>query len=184
MRVISGTLRGRRLIAPPGMATRPTTDRIRESLFNILAGSIQDRRVLDLFAGTGALGIEAISRGAASAVFVDQARAALAAIRRNIRDLGLDTRTRIIHWDVRKNLNCLASDPQAFDLVFMDPPYETHAVAPALRALISSGAMAPDSRVIIEHSAREPVHHPMGTLALVDQRRFGKTLVSFMKPVL
>jgi 16S rRNA (guanine966-N2)-methyltransferase len=92
VRVISGTLRGRRLIAPPGMATRPTTDRIRESLFNILAGSIQDRRVLDLFAGTGALGIEAISRGAASAVFVDQARAALAAIRRNIRDLGLDTR--------------------------------------------------------------------------------------------
>jgi 16S rRNA (guanine966-N2)-methyltransferase len=127
------------------MATRPTTDRIRESLFNILAGSIQDRRVLDLFAGTGALGIEAISRGAASAVFVDQARAALAAIRRNIRDLGLDARTRIIHWDIRKNLNCLASDPQAFDLVFMDPPYETHAVAPALRALISSGAMAPDT---------------------------------------
>lgn len=184
MRVISGKLKGRRLTAPAGMATRPTTDRTRESLFNILAGSIQDRRVLDLFAGTGALGIEAISRGASSAVFVDQAKAALAAIRRNVRDLGLVARTRIIHWDIRKNLNCLASVPQAFDLVFMDPPYETNTVAPALTALVSSGALAPAACVVIEHSAREPILHTEVTLALVDQRRFGKTLVSFMKPML
>ena len=93
MRVISGELKGRRLVAPAGMATRPTADRIKESVFNILAGGIRDKRVLDLFAGTGALGIEALSRGAIFAVFVDQAKAALSAIRRNIRDLKLDDRT-------------------------------------------------------------------------------------------
>ncbi|BBO69143.1 methyltransferase [Desulfosarcina alkanivorans] len=184
MRVISGTLRGRRLSAPVGLATRPTTDRIRESLFNILAAGIRNRHVLDLFAGTGALGIEAMSRGAASAVFVDRARPALAAIRRNLLELGLTDQTRVINWDIGKNLNCLASAPQAFDLVFMDPPYETNCVMPALTALVSCGALAPDARVVIEHSAREPLRHPIGTLGLADQRRFGKTLVSFMEPML
>jgi 16S rRNA (guanine966-N2)-methyltransferase len=184
MRVISGTLKGRRLRAPAGMATRPTADRIRESLFNILAGSIRNRRVLDLFAGTGALGIEAISRGAGSAVFVDQAKSALAAIRCNIRNLKLDDRTRVIHWNIRKNLNCLLSEPQGFDLVFMDPPYETNTVAPAIVALISCGALAPEARVIIEHSVRETIEPCADTLALVDRRRFGKTLVSFMEPML
>ena len=184
MRVISGTLKGRRLMAPAGMATRPTADRTKESLFNILAGSVHAKRVLDLFAGTGALGIEALSRGAASAVFVDQAKAALSAIRRNTRDLGLEDRTRVIHWNILKNLNCLISEPQAFDLVFMDPPYETNTVAPALASLLSSGALAASARVVIEHSAREPMAPSMDTLVLVDQRRFGKTLVSFMEPML
>lgn len=184
MRVISGTLKGRRLMAPAGMAIRPTADRIKESIFNILAGSVQNKRVLDLFAGSGALGIEALSRGAASAVFVDQAKMALSAIRRNIRNLGLDDRTRIIHWNILKDLKCLISEQQTFDLVFMDPPYETGAVAPALTALASCGAMAPGVRVVIEHSAREPTIPPIDMLALVDQRRFGKTLVSFMNTML
>ncbi len=184
MRVISGTFKGRRLTAPAGRATRPTADRIRESIFNILTGGIRHRRVLDLFAGTGALGIEALSRGAASAVFVDHAKSAIAAIRRNIRNMKLEDRTRIIHWDIRKNLNCLLSEPQEFNLVFMDPPYETSTVAPAIAALVSCGALAPGARVIIEHSVREAIEPCAETLALVDQRRFGKTLVSFMEPMI
>lgn len=184
MRVISGTLKGRRLVTPAGMATRPTADRIKESMFNILAGSVQAKRVLDLFAGSGALGIEALSRGAASAVFVDRAKASLSAIRRNIRDLELDDRTRVIHWNILRHLSCLISERQAFDLVFMDPPYETDAVAPALTALVSCGALAPGARIVIEHSARDPIIPPMHMLALVDQRRFGKTLVSFMDTML
>lgn len=171
-------------MAPVGMATRPTADRIKESMFNILAGSIQNKRVLDLFAGTGALGIEAMSRGAVSAAFVEQAKAALSAIRRNIRNLGLESQTRVIHWNILENLNCLISEQQAFDLVFIDPPYETNAVAPALAALVSCGALAHGACVVIEHSAREPIVHSMDALALVDQRRFGKTLVSFMEPML
>ena len=184
MRVISGTFKGRRLTAPAGRTTRPTADRIRESIFNILAGSILNRRALDLFAGTGALGIEALSRGAGSAVFVDQAKSALAAIRHNIRNLKLDDRTRVIHWDIRKNLNCLLSEPRGFDLIFMDPPYETNTVGPAIAALLSCGALAPGARVIIEHSVRETIDPTVETLVLADQRRFGKTLVSFMEPML
>lgn len=180
MRVISGSLKGRRLTAPDGKTVRPTADRTKESIFNILAGGIQDRRVLDLFAGTGALGIEAMSRGATAAVFVDQAMPALAAIRQNLRNLGLENRTRVIQWNILRNLNCLLTEPHPFDLVFMDPPYESHAVSPALAAVVSCNALAPGARVVIEHSRREPVAVPTDRLTLVDQRRFGKTLVSFV----
>lgn len=184
MRVIGGTFRGRRLRAPAGMTTRPTADRIKESVFNILGGSLQNKRVLDLFAGTGALGIEALSRGASSAVFVDQAKASLFAIRYNIRELGLEDRTRVIHWNILKNLNCLIPERDAFDLVFLDPPYETNAVAPTLAGLLSCGALTSGARVVIEHSSREPIVHAMDKLVLMDQRRFGKTLVSFMDTML
>lgn len=177
-------LKGRRLMAPAGMATRPTADRIKESVFNILAGSVPAKRVLDLFAGTGALGIEALSRGAASAVFVDQAKTAISAIRYNIRELGLEDRTRVIQWNILKSLDCLIPKRDAFDLVFIDPPYETNAVSPALAGLLSCGALTADARVVIEHSRREPIVLPMGTLVLIDQRRFGKTLVSFMDSML
>jgi len=184
VRVIGGRLKGRRLTAPAGMATRPTADRIRESLFNILAGSVQATRVLDLFAGTGALGIEALSRGAASAVFVDQAKVALAALRGNLHALELEDRTRVCRWNILKNLNCLTSQQPGFDLVFMDPPYETHAVAPALASLVACGALGPGARIVIEHSAREPLVQPMTGLILTDQRQFGKTLVSFIDTML
>ena len=107
MRVISGKLKSRRLVAPAGLSTRPTTDRIKESVFNILPAVFFHQRVLDLFAGSGALGIEALSRGAASAVFVDHAQRAIAAIRQNIETLEIGDQTRIIRWDIRKNLNFL-----------------------------------------------------------------------------
>ena len=139
--------------------------------------------MLDLFAGSGALGIEALSRGAASAVFVDQARAAQLCIRRNLQNLGLEDRTRVIPWNIQKNLNCLMSYKHSFDLVFMDPPYEIGAVAPALDNLVASGTLAPQARLVIEHSAREQITIPIDTLRLVDQRRFGKTLVSFLGSV-
>lgn len=184
MRVIGGTFKGRRLVAPAGRAIRPTADRIKESVFNILSGNIRNRRVLDLFAGTGALGIEAISRGAAFALFVDQATSALEAIGHNIRNLGLDVQTRVIHGNILNGLNCLSSVPQAFDLVFLDPPYATHAVAPALANLVASGSLGPGACIVIEHSTREPIDPPVDTLSLVDRRRYGKTLVSFMKPML
>jgi len=184
VRIIGGKFKGRKLRSVRGIRTRPTADRTREAIFNIIAFQVQDLRVLDLFAGTGALGIEALSRGAASAVFVDQAKAALSAIRCNIRKLGLEDRTRVIQWNILKNLNCLIPERNTFDLVFMDPPYETNAVSPALAGLLSCGALTAGCRVVIEHSSREPIVQPMGTLVLIDQRRFGKTLVSFMDSML
>ena len=184
MRVISGMLKGRRLVAPAGLSTRPTADRIKESVFNILGSSVQSAMVLDLFAGTGALGIEALSRGATHAVFIDQAKTALAAIRTNIRNLGIGDRTRVLQWNISKGLKCLSSIPQAFDLVFMDPPYESNAVVPALTALIACDALAPGVQIVIEHSIREPLSISMVPLTVTDQRRFGKTLVSFMDKML
>ncbi len=180
MRVISGMFKGRRLVAPAGLATRPTADRIKESVFNILGGRLHAQQVLDLFAGTGALGIEALSRGATGAVFIDCAKAALTAIRSNIRNLSIGDRSRVIQWNILKNLNCLASSPASVDLVFMDPPYESHAIAPALDALLGCGTLAPGARIIIEHSVGEPLVFPMDDLRVADQRRFGKTLVTFM----
>jgi len=180
MRVISGMLKGRRLVAPAGLSTRPTADRIKESVFNILGDSVQSAMVLDIFAGTGALGIEALSRGATHAVFIDQAKAALTAIRTNIRKLGISDRTRVLQWNISKGLTCLSSMPQAFDLVFMDPPYKSNAVVPAMTALLACGALAPTARIVIEHSVQEPLDMCPAPLTLTDQRRFGKTLVSFM----
>jgi len=183
LRVISGTLKGRRLVCPPGLTTRPTADRTKESIFNILSGRFQGKRVLDLFAGTGALGIEALSRGAAFAVFIDQGRASMDTIQRNIRALGLEAHCRTVRWNIRKNLNCLRST-QPFDLVFMDPPYATDSVTPVLTSLAACGALCPGGRIVIEHNDRERIVLPTNRLELTDQRRFGKTLVSFVDAML
>ncbi len=177
-------LKGHRLTAPKGLNTRPTADRTKESVFNILGGSVQTRQVLDLFAGTGALGIEALSRGAARAVFIDQANAALTAIRDNIRKLGLGDRTHVIRWNIIKNLKCLSPLPVSFDLVFMDPPYAAQAIPPTLDALVASGKLASGARIVIEHDARNRLESPPAPLTIIDQRRFGKTLVTFMDSVL
>lgn len=184
MRVISGTFKGRRLAAPTGTAIRPTADRIKESVFNILGRGLEAKRVLDLFAGTGALGIEALSRGAAWALFVDRSTTARMTIVRNIRSLGLQDRTRVIQWDIMKNLNFLLWERQPFDLVFMDPPYATNAVTPTLAALSDCRMLAPGARVVIEHGVGEPIEQHPDKLVLADQRRFGKTVVSFMNTML
>ena len=129
MRVITGTARGRRLKELAGMETRPTTDRVKEGLFNIIQFDIEGRRVLDLFAGTGQLGIEALSRGAAFATFVDQRRDAAALVRENLELTGLADRGRVICGD---SLSFLAACRERFDLIFLDPPYGTGLLEQAL----------------------------------------------------
>ena len=121
MRIISGSARGRTIVAPQGMDTRPTQDYVRESLFNILRADVPGARVLDLFAGSGALGLEALSRGAEHAVFVDSARAAVACVRRNVETLRMDGRCQVLACDWRAAAQRLAGG--GFDLVFIDPPY-------------------------------------------------------------
>ena len=132
MRVISGCARGRRLKELPGMDTRPTTDKVKESLFNIVQFDIEGRRVLDLFGGTGQLGIEALSRGAASCTFVDQSRQAAAVIRENLTSTGLSDRARVHQGDA---LGFLAGCHGKFDLVFLDPPYHTNLLEQCILAV-------------------------------------------------
>jgi 16S rRNA (guanine966-N2)-methyltransferase len=171
MRVIAGTHGGRELIAPKGRATRPTSDRVREALFSILR-DISDLRVLDLFAGSGALAIEALSRGAAQATLVDSAAPAIAAIRRNLDALRLDAE--VVRQPAARFLEAACRDGRQYDLVFLDPPYR-HAstlgreLTSALRPIL-----AIDSRVVAESDRRAPLGLE---LALIDERRYGDTLI-------
>lgn len=183
LRIISGSLRGKKLHTLPGKKIRPTADRLRESIFNILASRIHKATVLDLFAGTGALGLEAISRGAERAVFIDNDRQALSVIARNIEACNFSNRAQIIRWDIKRNLNCLQAFNPPFDLVFIDPPYNQKTIHPALHNLFKSACLRSEACVVLEHSVDEPLENDLEAFEIVDQRKYGKTLVSFLNYV-
>jgi 16S rRNA (guanine966-N2)-methyltransferase len=170
MRVVAGEFRGHRLQAPRGRSTRPTADRVREALFSML-GDVSGARVLDLYAGSGALGIEALSRGAAKAVFVERDAAAVAAIRRNLDAVGAR------EADVRRQdvLRFLASCTDVFDLVFADPPYDS---APRLAGPLSAALPAvldENALIVTESSKRTPLEL---TLPLARERTYGDTRIA------
>jgi 16S rRNA (guanine966-N2)-methyltransferase len=184
MRITGGTLRSRQLQAPRGQSTRPTSDRVREALFGILgsAGALAGAKVLDLYAGTGALGLEALSRGAARATFVESSRDALVALRANVAALGLQARTRIVAGDVRAHVASLARQG-AFDLVLADPPWElVDAGVPqaVLASLAQSGGLADHATVVLEHAARSASPR-IDALVPTDERRYGDTALAFFK---
>jgi 16S rRNA (guanine966-N2)-methyltransferase len=169
MRVVAGSFKGRRLQAPQGLDVRPTADKIREALFQVL-GDVEGLRVLDLFAGTGALGIEAISRGAADAVFVDSDPRAIAAVRRNLHATGIQAH--VHKWDA---LAFLATRPGPFDLVFLDPPYSSaHRLAGPLAERLPP-ILSEDARIVSESDKRNPLDLP---LPRVFERAYGDTLIA------
>lgn len=170
MRVIAGSAGGRTLSAPRGQATRPTSDRVREALFSILGPPPAGAQVLDLFAGAGTLGIEALSRGADRAVFVDSARPAVACIRRNLAALGLADRAEVHLADARRFAQRLGRTP--FHWIFLDPPYATD-VGDVLAQLEAN--LAPDGRLVVEHDRRSPPEQRSGFLVKFDTRRYGDT---------
>jgi len=183
LRIIGGKFKGRKLRSVRGPRTRPTSGRTREAIFNIIALQVQGARVLDLFAGTGAFGVEALSRGAQSAVFIDISSHSLSVLRENLAAIPLENPTRAIRWDLTRDLNCLNSMPLAFDLVFMDPPYNKNMIAPALGHLRNSQSLESGARIIVEHSLLEPVEPGLLPFEMVDRRKYGKTLVSFLNYV-
>ena len=176
MRIVGGNLRGRVLRAPGGAATRPTSEKVREAVFNIL-GAVDGDRVLDLFAGSGALGLEALSRGAAHATFVDAARPALTAIRGNLRELGLDARATVVPGDAVAAAARLKADGP-WRLVFVDPPYRSDLATRAVLALPCE-RLATDAVVVIEHDRHNAPPDPLGSLLRTDLRRYGDTVISF-----
>lgn len=179
MRIIAGEMRSRAILAPKGSDTRPTLDRTRESLFNIIAAECPDARVLDLYAGSGALALEALSRGAESAVLCDCSREAAKAIRHNIETLKLENRARFLFMQDAQAIALLAREKAVFDLVFLDPPYRLD-TAPACRALAESGVLLPDALVVIEHAAAaQPA--PGEGYERVDQRKYRDTMISFYR---
>ena len=184
MRIIAGQHKGRSLIAPKGMGTRPTSDRTRESLFDMLAHAdwappIEGARVVDLFAGSGALGLEAMSRGAAYCLFVETDSAARGAIRDNIEALGLFGSTRL-HRRSATDLGAMpASVGAPLDLAFLDPPYHKGLVQPALDGLVSGGWLAEGAVAMVETGADEMLM--FAGWELLDARNYGAARVSFLK---
>lgn len=184
MRVIAGRLRGRRLVDAPRSGVRPTSDRVRESLFAWL-GDIEGASVLDAYAGTGALGIEALSRGARRAVFVERSQAALSVLRRNLRGLGLGgspEAVRVLRGDAVRAVRRLGRAGERFDLVLLDPPYASGELPRILTALVKTGVLADAAEVVVEASRRHPLP-PVGGLALQATRRYGDTQVGRYAPV-
>ena len=169
MRVVTGTARGMKLLEPEGMDIRPTTDVVKEALFNIIQFDIEGRRVLDLFAGTGQLGIEALSRGAASAVFVDQSKAAVKLVKANLEKTRL-TGGKVVQGDSISYL----SGPEKFDLVFLDPPYDSGLLENALKKLFAFDKLHTGGIIVCESSAEKQLPEPEAPYALLKSYRYGK----------
>ena len=180
MRIVAGTHRGRRLLTPRDKTIRPTADRVREAIFNILGPLEAATTVLDLYAGTGALALEALSRGAASALLLDHSPQALEICHRNIEALGLSSRATLLRWDIARNLDCLKGRSETYNLVFMDPPYGHGLVGATLRQLSAAAVLDGHARLVVEHGAREVLDLAGLPYRQVDQRRYGKALVAFL----
>ena len=184
MRIVAGRHRGRRLLAPLGETVRPTSDRAREALFNILShGNLAaegipfaEAAVLDAFAGTGALGLEALSRGAAEAVFIERDRDALVILRNNIEALGERARARVMPGDATRPPRAITG----CSVAFLDPPYRSGLATPALTALVAAGWFAPHALAVIELAAREHFTPPAG-FTLLDERVYGAARLVFLR---
>ena len=185
MRIVSGEFRGKAIVTPPGDRTRPTSDRARQAVFNILehaawSPGVRDLRIIDLFAGSGALGFEALSRGAAFCLFVETDEQARGAIRQNVDAMGLFGRTRVHRRDATDLGTRPGADGPAFDLAFLDPPYGKGLAEKALASLLAGGWLADGALVVIEETAKAVVALPDG-LERLDQRQYGETQVVFAR---
>jgi len=180
MRIVAGSARGRALRGPRSASSiRPTADRVRESIFNILGQWLDGQRVLDLYAGTGALGLEAVSRGAARAVLVDSGREAAELCRQNARELGFEGQVSVMAMPVERALQALRGAGERFDVVFADPPYAAEVTARTLAQ--AEPLLEPGGVCVMEHDKREEVPEAVGRLRRVDARVFGATRVAFFR---
>ena len=180
MRIIGGQWRGRRLFAPEGMETRPTADRVREALFNIIRSDVYDARIWDVFGGSGALSLEALSRGAEFAVLTDASRKAAAAIRRNIELCGAQEKTRVIISEWQGAVSALRGEK--FSLIFLDPPYKlTSAYHDVVRRLLDEGMLTEDALIVMEHSREAVLPDLPEEVELYDTRQYGDTRISLVR---
>jgi 16S rRNA (guanine966-N2)-methyltransferase len=181
MRVIAGTFKGRRLVTPRGAVTRPTADQVRIALMDTLTPALPGARVLDLFAGAGSIGLEALSRDAGHATFVERDARAAAALVANVRALGVESRAQVVRDDVERALGRLAGEARRFEIIFLDPPYTTDLASRALDALGSGALVAPDGLVIAQHFTKRPPAREYGALRAFRDRRFGETTLTFFR---
>ncbi|WP_300297407.1 16S rRNA (guanine(966)-N(2))-methyltransferase RsmD [Anaerosolibacter sp.] len=178
MRVIAGKLRGRKIKAPDGMHTRPTTDRVKESIFSMIYPYIIDSTVLDLFAGSGSLGIEALSRGAEKAYFVDNNKQSLSIVKENLINLGLLDQSIVLLAEAMKALKDISLKDQIFDIIFLDPPYMKGFIIPCIETIKENGLLNIDGIIVIEHNVEDVLPAEVGDLIKIKDRRYGDTNIS------
>lgn len=183
MRIIGGTAKGRRLVSFRGMSIRPTTDKVREAIFNILPRPFTFKNVLDLFAGTGAMGMEALSRGAEKVIFVDSDMKAIKIIKKNLELCKLTDKAVIIDRDVQSALDLLSRKGEKFDLIIIDPPYNTSLMGIALNHIGEKGLLDANGLIVAESSKRMIWDREVKGLRLFDRRRYGDTVVSFYNSI-
>jgi 16S rRNA (guanine966-N2)-methyltransferase len=180
LRIVSGRFKGRRLTSPKGMDIRPTSDMVREAIFNILPREFHYKRALDLFAGTGAMGLEALSRGALEVTFVDSGVEAISLIRKNIEACGAEAR--VFKSGVQASLKQFARKGEKFDLIIRDPPYSSTLLMEALEAIDRDSLLDAEGVIVAETTKRAPLEADLRGLELFDERRYGDTAVYFLKP--
>lgn len=178
MRVISGTARGKKLEAPEGLTTRPTTDRIKETLFNMIAFDLPDCRFLDLFSGSGAIGIEALSRGATKADFVENDYNACNYIEANLKNTNLLSKSKIYKKDVSETLTNLGRDNLKYDIIFMDPPYQKVCIEEILELILKLELLEEEGYIIVEESSKTPINNIEG-YNIIKQKKFRTTFMTF-----
>jgi 16S rRNA (guanine(966)-N(2))-methyltransferase RsmD len=181
MKIIAGALKGRRLVTPKGDTTRPTADQVRIALMDTLTPRLPGARVLDLFAGAGGVGLEALSRGAAEATFVERDPRAIASLRDNVAALGVAEAARVRRGDVVRELQALYRAGERFDIVFLDPPYDAGLVETTLESLGGGGLLLAEGWVIAQHFTKRAPAERIGALFAFRTRRFGETTLTFYR---
>ncbi|KJJ84302.1 hypothetical protein OMAG_001765 [Candidatus Omnitrophus magneticus] len=183
MRIIGGEYRGRKIIFPDSELVRPTKDRIRQAVFNMLSDNVQGARVIDLFSGSGAYGLEAVSRGAETADFVDNNKEAIETIHSNIKHLGVQSKTQVIEGDVFKIIEQLSREEKKYNFLFADPPYKQNMAKKLLNTQILSDILTRSSLLVFEHSAEEVIFDNSSYYTLIRQKSYNNIKISiFIKP--
>ena len=181
MRVISGKARGLKLDTPKNLDVRPTTDRVKESLFNIINPYIRESNILDLFAGTGSLGIECLSRGAKNCIFVDKSKQSIGIVKSNVKKARVENESTILNIDFKDAVKRLAVQKQKFDVIFMDPPYYENMFIDCLKSIDELNLLKEDGLVVVEHDTNDLFYDSIGRLYKSREKKYGNTTISFYK---
>lgn len=181
MRVISGKARGLKLNAPKNDDVRPTTDRVKESLFNMINSYMMESEILDLFAGTGSLGIECLSRGADKCVFVDSSKESIGIIKSNIKKARVEDKSTVLNSDFKSAMKSLSLKNQSFDVIFMDPPYYKNMFSDALSGVDQNNLLKEDGIIVVEHDTKDEFPDSIGRLYKSKDKKYGNTTITFYK---
>ena len=181
LRVISGKARGLKLDTPKNQDVRPTTDRVKESLFNMINSYIMDSNILDLFAGTGSLGIECLSRGAKNCVFVDKSKDSINIVRSNVKKARVENESTILNVDFKDAVKRLSTQNQKFDVIFMDPPYYENMFIECLKSIDEFNLLDEDGIIVVEHDTKDLFEESIGRLNKSREKKYGNTTLTFYK---